>query len=151
MIYFFIPILIAFDAFTKYIAYNFLWETHFLLWKIIFLRYIENTGIAFSIPVEGLILKILTLVIITYFVYYYFREEKHKNNIWIDTSFILIFSWAIGNAYERIFRDGVIDFIGIQGFAIFNIADVYITVWLLLYITLSFLEFRKKKWDHISS
>lgn len=41
-------------------------------------RYQTNEGVAFSAPITGLPLKILTLTLIAYVAYYYLKEEKHR-------------------------------------------------------------------------
>jgi signal peptidase II len=52
----------------------------------------------------------------------------------IDISFGLILAWAIGNGIERVFRWYVIDFIGVEYFSVFNLADSFITIGAILYI-----------------
>lgn len=134
MIYFLIPFLIFIDLFTKYLAKEYLQTPIILIENFFSLRYVENIGIAFSFPITWLPLKILTVIIISFFLYYYFTEEKHKKNIFVDMSFVLILSWAIWNGYERIWNEKVIDFFAVQYFSVFNMADVFITLWVLLYI-----------------
>lgn len=142
MLFLLIPFLVGIDLLSKYYASIFLQEKYSVFWDIFFLRYIENIGIAFSVPITWFPLKILTIVILSYLVFYYITQEKSKKNTLIDLSFIFIFSWWMWNAYERIFHERVIDFIGIQYFAIFNLADVFITFWVILYISSYF--FQKK-------
>ncbi len=134
MIYFLIPFFVFIDLFTKYLAKEYLQTPIILIENFFSLRYVENIGIAFSFPITWLPLKILTILIIWFFLYYYFTEEKHKKNIFVDGSFVLILSWAIWNGYERIWNEKVIDFFAVQYFSVFNMADVFITVWVLLYI-----------------
>jgi lipoprotein signal peptidase len=129
-----IPFLIFIDLFTKYLAKEYLQTPIILIENFFSLRYVENIGIAFSFPITWLPLKILTVIIIWFFLYYYFTEEKHKKNIFVDMSFVLILSWAIWNGYERIWNEKVIDFFAVQYFSVFNMADVFITLWVLLYI-----------------
>jgi signal peptidase II len=59
---------------------------------------------------------------------YYWKEEKKKNSRVLDISYALIFAGALGNAWERIFRGYVTDMISVEYFAIFNLADSYITL-----------------------
>ena len=123
--------LILLDAFTKYFATQYLRETLSLIPWLLNFEYVQNTGIAFSIPLTGLPLKILTLILIFGIFWYYFTEEKSKKSTLLDMSYALIFAGAIGNAWERIFRWYVTDFISLEYFAVFNLADSYITLWAL--------------------
>lgn len=136
-----IIISIILDLYTKFLAKTKLEENIFLLKDFLYLRYIENTGIAFSIWLTWVFLKIITILIISLIFFYYIKYEKAKKNNLVDLSFWLILWWAIANWYERIFNSSVVDFIGLKYFSIFNLADSFITIWVLLYI---FLELRKK-------
>ena len=73
-------------------------------------------------------------------------QEKKKNNKLIDYWFILVISWALWNWYERIFNWKVIDFLAINNFSIFNLADVYITLGVLLYLYSLYSDNKKDEW-----
>ena len=133
------------DAITKISAEKYLLSEIILIPHFLSLEYIRNPWIAFSIPVTGIFLKIITIVLIFWIIYYYRKEEKRKKNIYIDISFWLILAGAIGNAWERILRNSVTDFISLQNFAIFNIADSCITLWAILFAFTIFQEQHKKK------
>lgn len=96
------------------------------------IQLIYNTGIAFGMPIRGIFLKVLTFAIIAGLVYYYMRHERPKKNQCIDVAFACIFAGAISHGYERIFVGQVIDFFSIQYFAIFNVADIFITIGAIL-------------------
>lgn len=132
--FFYLTIFIWFflDFFSKYLAKNFLTEEIKIISDLIFLKYVENKWIAFSINIP--FLKIVTLILIFWIFYYYFKEEKNKNDKILDFSFWLILAWAIWNWYERIINSFVVDFIWIKYFAIFNLADSFIFVWAIIYI-----------------
>ena len=141
----FYPILILWiflDFITKNLAYTYLENQISIVWSFLYLQYAENTWIAFSIHIPSFFLKILTLTLIIAIFYYYKQEkkksEKNKNIILLDISFWLILAWAIWNWIERVFYGKVIDFIWVKYFAIFNLADAFITLWALLYISLYF-------------
>lgn len=136
-------LLLWWDIGTKYLASTYLEERIPLLWDIIYLELFHNTGIAFSIAITGIFLKILTIVLIFGIIYYYFFSGYEERTLWKDISFALILAGAFGNAYERIFHGYVVDFIGVQYFSIFNIADSYITLWALLYWYLYLKETKK--------
>lgn len=151
MFYIWIFFLVFIDLFTKFFAKN-----NLLIWKelvgdFLYLKYVENIWIAFSIPITWITLKILTIIIILVIFWYYFKEDKKKKEIVIDISYIFILAWAIWNWYERIFNWKVIDFIWIKYFSIFNLADVFIFLWVTIYIiyTLFFNKNQNVKWWHL--
>lgn len=90
-------------------------------------RYAENTGIAFSLPLEGVILQIVTLLFIALLAVLYYRMRA-----WTSLPkaifFGLVFGGAIGNALDRFLRGFVVDFISIGTFPIFNIADIAVSI-----------------------
>ena len=146
MFYYILSIWLLIDFITKYYAVIFLENKVNLFWNFIYLQQIYNPWIAFWIEIPFLILKILTIILIIW-IYYYYRIEltseknKKEQNIltklstkYLDVSFWLILSWALWNAYWRIFNEKVIDFIWIKYFSIFNLADTFITSWAIILI-----------------
>jgi len=137
--------LIFLDLYSKNLAFVYLQKKINLLWDNLFLKYTENTGIAFSIPIEWFFLKIITLILIIWIIIYFIKYEYPKKNKLLNLAFVLILSWAIANWFERIFYWKVIDFIGVKYFSVFNLADSFITIWAILYFYfLFFLEKNKK-------
>jgi lipoprotein signal peptidase len=61
--------------------------------------------------------------------WYYWKQEKWKKSKILNISYALIFAGALWNAWERILRGYVTDMIWVEYFAIFNLADSYITLW----------------------
>jgi signal peptidase II len=123
---------IILDLFSKNLANTYLQNKISILWDMLFLKYTENSWIAFSIDVP--LLKLITIILIIWIFYYYFKEEKKKNNKLIDLSFWLILAWAIWNWIERMLYSNVTDFIWVQYFAIFNLADSFITIGAVIYL-----------------
>lgn len=135
--YFYITLIIALavDTITKLSAQYYLTEKINILWDFVFLEYALNTWIAFSIQLPIILLKILTIVLIIAIFYYYKTEKKlQKNNKLLDVSFWLILWWALWNAYERVMYEQVIDFLWVKYFAVMNFADIFISLWAILYI-----------------
>jgi len=129
--YFYITLIftIVLDTVSKLSAKNYLTEEISLLWDFVFLRYVENTGIAFSIQLPSLVLKTLTIVLIIGIFYYYKIEKKQFHNSKIyDLAFWLILWGALWNAYERVFHEKVIDFLWVQYFSVMNLADIAISL-----------------------
>jgi signal peptidase II len=126
---------IILDAITKYFASIFLQEKINVLWDFFYLEYTLNDWIAFWINIP--FLKIITIILIFWIFYYYIstrQKTKDKKQRLIDWSFWLILGWAIWNGIERIFFGEVTDFIGVKYFAVFNLADSFIFIWVLLYL-----------------
>ncbi len=129
MLPFIFILLILLDQASKYLAEHFLaTEKIHLLGDFLVLFFIQNTGVAFSFPIQGIILKVLTVVLIVGISVYYIRAEPYKN-LWITKfSYVLILSGAISNGIDRVSFGSVINFIGVKYFAIFNFADIFICV-----------------------
>ncbi len=144
MFYFVFALGILLDILSKWTAQNYLSEQIPLLWDFVFLKYAENPGIAFSIELPPVLLKVLTIVLIIAIFYYYKQEKKSlskKNDRYMhDIAFALILSGAVGNGIERIFHEKVIDFLWVQWFAIFNLADTWITLGAILYFYMIFVS-----------
>lgn len=127
-----IVVLVCIDFFSKqYIESIFAENLHQyfpILWEYLGIRLSYNTGIAFSLPVTGLPLQIITLILIVWLFFYYFRVEYPKHAWLLDVGYSLILAWALSHAYERIFVGHVIDFISVKYFAILNFADIFISI-----------------------
>ncbi len=123
--------LISLDTITKYWTENILSSTITLIPGFLSLEYAKNIWIAFSVPLTWWALKIVTVILIFGIFTYYWKQEKSKNSTLLDVSYSLIFAGAIWNAWERIFKGYVTDMISVEYFAIFNLADSYISLWAL--------------------
>lgn len=133
LFYLFIVILVAFDLISKWAFSGFLANTTIpLIGNLLTLRLAHNTGVAFSFPIEGIVLKILTVGLIAVIMVYYTRYEQHRDAALVRTAYALILVGAIANGVERIWNGSVIDFIAVKYFAIFNFADIFISVGAIL-------------------
>ena len=144
--------LIVFDQIIKYlIVKNFsIGEEKILMDNFLKFIYIRNTGAAFGI-LSG---NIVFLIGISLLLIFYIVKEMKKN---IDNnlsllSFSLILGGAIGNLIDRIFRGYVVDFISFTLFkrvmSIFNVADMYITIGVILLI---YIVLKEGKYERVSS
>ena len=109
--------------------------------------YIRNTGISFGIlSNHTFIIICLTILIIIYMIY---ESIKNKNNKLLLVSSSLIISGAFGNLIDRLFRGYVVDFISFTLFkremAIFNLADMFITFGIILYIIVLIVEGKNER------
>lgn len=95
------------------------------------LSYAENTGIAFSLPLEGLLLQVFTVVFITAIIIFA-SKTRAGDTLWKGIAYTVLLSGAFGNAIDRFFRGYVIDFISVGNFPIFNIADSAVTIGIVM-------------------
>lgn len=99
---------------------------------IVTIQLIQNEGIAFGMNDgnnKNIVLTLIMLIMVINFVI------RQKENITIPNaiSISMILSGGISNLADRIFCGGVVDFIKVTKFAVFNIADCYIVCgWIML-------------------
>ncbi len=96
---------------------------------------VSNTGIAFgfnnSSNITNILLSLIVIALIIRFIK--MQNERIDNKTMVALS--LMISGGISNVIDRLIRGGVIDFIKIMHFPIFNIADIFIVVgWVLLVV-----------------
>ena len=125
-------LLIIFDQITKIIAKFNIHESREIGFFEISL--IENQGIAFGMNNGNTQNIVLTLVILGMIINFIIKQ-KEQIDLKTALALSLILSGGISNLLDRIIHGGVVDFIGIKNFAIFNMADCYIVVgWILMII-----------------
>ncbi|MEK6835759.1 MAG: signal peptidase II [Nanoarchaeota archaeon] len=94
---------------------------------------IINTGIAFGL-LKGynLLFILVNLIILAIVIYYYIKNKKVR----LALSFLI--AGIIGNLIDRIFFNGVRDFIDLKFWPVFNLADSFnvIGVILIFYLVL---------------
>ena len=126
-------IIIIIDQILKFIAIKFCSNANLEIIPGIFsITQIENTGIAFGLNEGNLKNIIISSIIILFMIKYLFTQKKFINKITL-TTVSLIIAGGISNIIDRIFRGGVIDFIKISNFPIFNLADVCIIIGCVLF------------------
>lgn len=104
-----------------------------------------NTGIARSIPIPFWLIIAISALFLLWLFWYMKYEITQVKNTWKVTSALMIFKiwmvlligWWIGNLIDRVALDGVRDFIDLNEFlpfpwAIFNVADIAISVGMVL-------------------
>lgn len=102
-----------------------------------YITYTHNTGAAFSILLGKRIFLILITIIVLVILFNYIKKNKITRKIEL-ISLSLVVGGSLGNLIDRIIRGYVIDFIDIKifgyDFPIFNIADSFITIGVILLI-----------------
>ena len=101
------------------------------------IQYLKNTGAAFSIlENQTILLAITSIICISVIIYYLKKEENLTTAMYL--SFGMVLGGILGNLIDRIVYQGVIDFLSFQifnyNFPVFNIADIGITIGVLLLI-----------------
>ena len=98
--------------------------------KFISLQYTENTGAGFGVLSGNTVaLTVITIIVVVGLFGYLFLAQKQSE--WLRISLIFISAGGIGNVVDRIGLGYVRDFIRFTfwpDFAIFNIADSFVTV-----------------------
>ena len=146
-----VVLIILFDQFTKYLVIENIGLTDSLrvIPGVIDFVYVKNTGAAFSFLANktyGIVILSIISVLFCLGVIVYIIKTKPKNKLLL-LSLALMFSGAVGNVIDRIFRGFVVDFIETVfiSFPVFNVADIAITVGaVLLIIYVMFFEKESK-------
>lgn len=138
MIYYLLALLlIGIDQFTKWqIVQNFsLYEEKVLIQDVFSLFYIQNEGAAWGIFQGKMVFFYIITVIVVGYIIYMFQQEK-KKTVLMGISFSLILAGAIGNFIDRLVNGYVVDMfrLDFMNFPIFNVADVCLTVGVILMI-----------------
>ena len=99
------------------------------------LRFVENTGAAFSMLRGNTVFLIIVPALAAAFMFYLLLSKKITSKIgsWGIT---LILAGAVGNLIDRIFRGGaVVDLFDFEliNFPVFNVADIAVTVGAILF------------------
>ena len=95
--------------------------------NIFYLEYLQNNGIVFGIKMNNCLVIFLSILIILIFIKII---NKYK---YLTNSISLIFAGSISNTIDRIIRGYVVDYINIFYIPIFNLADVFIIIGVLIF------------------
>ena len=127
-----IILVIIFDQITKTIIANNQLNSTIYEFSFLKIKYVLNTGVAFSLftGINDILRYFMHLAVILLF----FLLYSYRDNIILKFAFSLQIAGAIGNFIDRLHKPGVIDFIGIGWWPLFNIADSAITIGLSLLI-----------------
>tara|TARA_B100000886_G_scaffold159564_1_gene108765 strand:- start:41 stop:493 length:453 start_codon:yes stop_codon:yes gene_type:complete len=133
-------ILFILDQYSKYlIRFTFdLFQSRSIFYLLDFV-YVPNYGVAFNILNNeslnlGFIFSLLVFFICLYLVWLIFVNQEKPNNTQL-ISLSLILAGGLGNLFDRVFLGYVVDFIAITfNPYVFNFADIYITIGIMLYL-----------------
>jgi len=89
--------------------------------------YWKNTGAAFGIGQDlGLVFMILAIAVVVLILFYY--PQIPREDWFLKTAMGMQLGGAIGNLLSRIMDGFVTDFISVGNFAVFNVADSFISI-----------------------
>ncbi|MCI6695846.1 MAG: signal peptidase II [Solobacterium sp.] len=138
LIYLFIVVsLVSLDQYTKSIILNYfeLYQSKTIIDGFFSLTYVQNFGAGFSIMQNArTTFLIITPICLVGFTYLFIKSNDKLSK----TALLLMISGTIGNFIDRIVRIYVVDFLDFiifgWDFPIFNVADIFLTVGVCLYI-----------------
>ena len=112
-----------------------------------FVDYQKNDGIAFGIDIP-LWTQLVATAVILYFIWE--LADKHlfsadKPRVFMADMFGMVLGGAMGNLLDRVTNGYVVDFIVMRPFPVFNIADIGITVGLVLLFATILMDQRQSK------
>lgn len=137
-IFLIIDIVIA-DILTKYWV-NMSNPEFSVIGNILKITHVKNTGVAFGTPLPGISFVIpLILIGIGIFLWKSWKTLSQREK----TGYLMILTGGLLNALERTIFGSVTDFISLQYFAVFNVADIAITGGVILILSTLFSQPKK--------
>ena len=130
-----IVLLIVLDQLVKWtIVSNIkLGEVKGFIPSIMSLTYLQNTGAAFSIlENQQWLFTIITLLVIGGAIWYLIKNIK--GSFWLISGLTLTIAGGLGNFIDRLRQGFVVDMFQVDfiNFAVFNVADTYLTFGVLI-------------------
>ena len=149
-----ISLLILLDLISKHYIQKYLLDYPIRINDYLILDIYYNKGVAFSfLDSDSIVMNYLVTLIVAGVILYIFsifvKNYKNLNNI-DYSAYILILGGALGNFLDRFINQSVMDFIIIHYEdvyfpGIFNIADMFITIGVIMLLTSYFIY--NKKYD----
>jgi signal peptidase II len=122
----YIPLLVGIvltDTITKYWVY--ISDPEFsVIGNILRITHVKNTGVAFGTPLPGISFFI---PLILFGIGVFLWKSWNRISELEKTGYIMIITGGFLNALERTIFGSVTDFVSLQYFAVFNMADIAIT------------------------
>lgn len=146
--------LIGLDQYTKELAIVRLkGQEPFQIIKGVFcLQYLENRGAAFGLLQNQFILFIISFILITAIISYFYHVLPFTKRVLpLRICGLLVIAGGAGNMIDRIFRGYVVDFFYFEliDFPIFNVADIYVTAAVLLLAVLILFVYNEEETERL--
>ena len=141
--------LIFFDFITKYfVKSNLILNQQIKINKFIDIVYVQNYGVSFGLFSDILshwILILIGLSVVLFISYLMFISNKKLEKL----AYFIIITGAFGNILDRYINTYVVDFISLHYnnfyWPAFNLADIYITIGIIMLILSFFVGFKESK------
>ncbi|ROR29157.1 signal peptidase II [Mobilisporobacter senegalensis] len=148
-------VLVIIDQYTKFLAKtNLENQDSIAIIKGVFeLHYLENTGAAFGMLQDQILLfVIITIITILMILYLYSRIPYEKHFTPLRYILIFIIAGAIGNCIDRVVNRYVVDFLYFKliDFPIFNVADCYVSISAVLLIILFLFHYKEEDLEFLN-
>ena len=147
-----ILIIICIDQAVKILVLGKLYNSSIVIFDgILNLTYVENTGGAYGIGSNSIIMFIIVNIIVITLLTKFILSKKDEINIVILISISLIIAGGLGNLIDRIFRGYVIDYIDINPlfkYPVFNIADICVVLGCTVVVTNLIINTIKEKTNY---
>ncbi|EKD49754.1 MAG: hypothetical protein ACD_63C00057G0003 [uncultured bacterium] len=92
-----------------------------------------NKGIAFGIPVGGALLYVFLVVVFVILLVLYIKYLRNDKVISV-AALGMVIGGALGNIVDRIRFGYVVDYVDFHVFPIFNLADLFIVIGILILV-----------------
>ena len=143
-------ILVIVDQIVKFLVSTYLNYID-VIPKFLYLSLEKNYCFSFSILWNNRLLILIIYLLLILFLIYLLNKDylsKGKNNKLLNVTYGLLFGGILGNLIDRIVRGYVIDYIGVYifnyKFPVFNLADSFITIGVILMIISTFKEEKRQ-------
>ena len=148
--------LVILDQFTKYLAVVHLKNQNpvVLISGVLELRYLENTGAAFSmLQNQQWFFYLITAVFLVVAVWAVRKILKTGKYMPLLICITVHCAGAVGNLIDRMVHRYVVDFIyfSLINFPIFNVADIYVTLGVIVLICFVLFRYRESDYEEIFS
>ncbi len=149
-----VAILVVLDQFTKHLAVIHLKGQPNIIWikGVMELEYLENRGAAF-----GILQNQQWLFILLFFLFvgaacmFYCKVSMDRRFLPLRMIALFVVAGGLGNLLDRVRLGYVVDFFyfSLINFPVFNVADIYVTVSMVLLIFLFLCYYKEEDMDFI--
>lgn len=144
------------DQFTKHLAVLYLKDQPNIIWikGVMELEYLENRGAAFGIlQNQQWLFILLFFLFVTAVIIFYCRMPMEKKYLPVQIISLFLIAGGLGNLIDRIRLGYVIDFFyfSLINFPVFNMADIYVTVSMVILFVLLIFYYKEEDFDLLFS